>query len=119
MYYSPVPLLVIRADTPALVEVNGHPAGECGSDTHIALPLSDSGDYYVARLPLADSADARLYPVTDVYKRQPLLFPCAGTCNGLACAWISSMLCAFTALPKNASFCYQYTVCLLYTSRCV
>lgn len=64
MYYSPVPLLVIRADTPALVEVNGHPAGECGSDTHIALPLSDSGDYYVALLPLADSADARLYPVT-------------------------------------------------------
>lgn len=52
MYYSPVPLLVIRADTPALVEVNGHPAGECGADAHIALPLSDSGDYYVALLPL-------------------------------------------------------------------
>lgn len=64
MYYSPVPLLVIRADTPALVEVNGHPAGECGADAHIALPLSDSGDYYVALLPLADCADARLYPVT-------------------------------------------------------
>src|SRR5699024_9313428 len=44
------------------------------------------------------------------YRHVPLLFPCAGTCNGLACAWISSMLCAFTALPKNASFCYQYTV---------
>lgn len=64
MYYSPVPLLLIRADTPALIEVNGHPAGECGTDSHIALPLSDSGDYYVALLPLSDDADARLYPVT-------------------------------------------------------
>lgn len=42
MYYSPVPLLIIRADAPALIEVNGHPAGECGADSHIALPLSDS-----------------------------------------------------------------------------
>ena len=64
MYYSPVPLLVIRADTPALIEVNGHPAGECGADTHIALPLSDSGDYYITLLPLSDSDNARLYPVT-------------------------------------------------------
>ena len=54
MYYSPVPLLIIRADAPALIEVNGHPAGECGADSHIALPLSDSGDYYVALLPLFD-----------------------------------------------------------------
>lgn len=64
MYYSPVPLLIIRADAPALIEVNGHPAGECGADSHIALPLSDSGDYYVALLPLFDREDARLYPVT-------------------------------------------------------
>ena len=64
MYYSPVPLLIIRADAPALIEVNGHPAGECGADSHIALPLSDSGDYYVALLPLFDREDARLYPVS-------------------------------------------------------
>ena len=64
MYYSPVPLLIIRADAPALIEVNGHPAGECGADSHIALPRSDSGDYYVALLPLFDREDARLYPVT-------------------------------------------------------
>ena len=64
MYYSPVPLLIIRADAPALIEVNGHPAGECGAASHIALPPSDSGDYYVALLPLFAREDARLYPVT-------------------------------------------------------
>ena len=63
MYYSPIPLLVIRADTPALIEVNGHPAGECGPQAHIALPLSDSGDYYITLLPLGDDPCGRLYPV--------------------------------------------------------
>ena len=64
MYYSPVPLLVIRADTPALIEVNGHPAGECSADTHIALPLFDSGDYYINFLTISDSDNAQLYHVT-------------------------------------------------------
>ncbi len=64
MYYSPIPLLVIRADAPSLVEVNGCPAGECGPSAHVALPLSDSGDYYVGLLPLSDTNDARLFPVT-------------------------------------------------------
>ncbi|MBE5785160.1 MAG: hypothetical protein E7330_05100 [Clostridiales bacterium] len=64
MYYSPVPLLVLRADVPALMEVNGQPAGECLPDGHIALPLSDSGDYYIGLSPLSDAANARLYGIT-------------------------------------------------------
>ncbi len=64
MYYSPVPLLVLRADVPALMEVNGSPAGECLPGGHIALPLSDTGDYYIGLSPLGDDKNARLYGIT-------------------------------------------------------
>lgn len=52
MYASPVPLMVIRTDTDALVTVNGHVLGECGPDAHVAMPVSDTGDYYVCAIPL-------------------------------------------------------------------
>ncbi|MDR0841665.1 MAG: hypothetical protein LBN26_09860 [Christensenellaceae bacterium] len=52
MYHSPVPLIIIRADCPALIEVNGQMLGECTADTHVALPASDTGDYYVSVIPL-------------------------------------------------------------------
>lgn len=64
MYYSPVPLLVLRSDVPALMEVNGSPAGECLPSSHIALPLSDTGDYYIGLSPLADERNDRLYGIT-------------------------------------------------------
>lgn len=64
MYYSPVPLLVLRTDIHARMEVNGTHAGECMPGGHIALPLSDSGDYYIGLSPLADTPHARLYGIT-------------------------------------------------------
>ena len=42
MYYSPVPLIIIRADCPALIEVNGQLLGECGEGAHVAMPASDT-----------------------------------------------------------------------------
>ncbi|MEG1547334.1 MAG: hypothetical protein RR232_03435 [Clostridia bacterium] len=60
MYISPVPLMVIRADTTALIEVNGQRLGECGEDSFVALPVSDTGDYYICAIPLTPLH----YPVT-------------------------------------------------------
>lgn len=45
MYQSPVPLIVIRSAAPSLIEVNGQILGECRSDSHIAMPAGDNGDY--------------------------------------------------------------------------
>lgn len=52
MYYSPVPTLVIRADTLCLAFVNGRIVGECSRTSHVAIPISDAGDYYVCVCPL-------------------------------------------------------------------
>lgn len=62
MYHSPVPLIIIRADCPALIEVNGQLLGECAEGAHVALPVSDTGDYYICALPL--NADPPRWPVT-------------------------------------------------------
>ena len=53
MYTSPVPLMVIHTDTDSLIEVNGHLLGECGSNSYVAMPVSDTGDYYVCITPLS------------------------------------------------------------------
>lgn len=52
MYYSPVPTLVIRADTLCLASVNGRIVGECSRVSHVSIPISDTGDYYVGVAPL-------------------------------------------------------------------
>ena len=52
MYYSPVPTLVIRADTLCLASVNGRIVGECSRIAHVSIPISDTGDYYVCVAPL-------------------------------------------------------------------
>lgn len=78
MYYSPVPLLILRTDVHARMEVNGAHAGECTPGSHIALPLSDSGEYYIGLSPLADAPDARLYGITRkiaFHKGQISLYP--------------------------------------------
>lgn len=64
MYHSPVPLMVIRPDVHALIEVNGHIVGECAASSHTALPISDSGDYYVCVIPLGSDMGAKRYAVT-------------------------------------------------------
>ena len=48
----PVPLVIIRSDADALITVNGQPAGECSNGGHVALPVSDTGDYYICAHPL-------------------------------------------------------------------
>ena len=53
MYTSPVPLLMVRADADALIEVNGHMLGECGRGGFVAMPVADTGDYYVRAIPLS------------------------------------------------------------------
>lgn len=52
MYYSPVPTLVIRADTLSLVCINGALAGECSASAHLSVPVSDNGSYYITVSPL-------------------------------------------------------------------
>ena len=53
MYQSPVPLIVIRSAAPSLIEVNGQILGECRSDSHIAMPAGDNGDYFISAIPLS------------------------------------------------------------------
>lgn len=52
MYYSPVPILVIRADALCLALVNGRIVGECSRAGYVSIPVSDTGDYYVTAAPL-------------------------------------------------------------------
>jgi hypothetical protein len=52
MYYSSVPTLVIRADTLCLASVNGRIVGECSRVSHVSIPISDTGDYYIGVAPL-------------------------------------------------------------------
>lgn len=55
MDHSTVPILVIRADTLSLVFVNGRIVGECSRTAHVAIPISDTGDYYLCAAPLEGS----------------------------------------------------------------
>ncbi|OQB22389.1 MAG: hypothetical protein BWY11_02078 [Firmicutes bacterium ADurb.Bin182] len=59
-----VPALIIFADTPSLIEVNAQPVGEASPDRHIALPVSDSGDYYITAAPLYETQLSRRYAIT-------------------------------------------------------
>ena len=52
MFTSPVPLMLIRSDGPALIEVNGAALGECSHTVCACMPLSTDGAYYVTALPL-------------------------------------------------------------------
>lgn len=59
-----LPILVVRTDVPSLIEVNGDLCGEVSASGHLALPLSDTGDYYLCAIPLTDSKDVRRFAVT-------------------------------------------------------
>lgn len=52
MYVSPVPLMAVRADSNALISVNGRMLGECTDKSYVSMPIADSGDYYVSAAPL-------------------------------------------------------------------
>lgn len=64
MYNSPVPLMIIRPDVDSLIEVNGQLIGECTASSFTALPISDSGDYYVCAVPLQSKNNELHYSVT-------------------------------------------------------
>lgn len=85
MYYSPVPLMIIRADTHALIEVNGQYIGECDHASFVAMPISDSGDYYICALPLGDS-DFR-YPVTRKMSFESGAISAPHASDVKVCAW--------------------------------
>lgn len=51
MYTSPVPLMVIRSEAPALIEVNGALLGECSRSGYVTMPVGD-GCYYISAFPL-------------------------------------------------------------------
>ncbi len=64
MYNSPVPLMIIRPDVDSLIEVNGQLLGECSASSFAALPISDSGDYYISAVPLCMGKETLHYSVT-------------------------------------------------------
>ena len=59
-----LPMLIIRSDVPSLIEINGRLQGEVAPEGYLALPLSDTGDYYICAIPLMDGADVRRFSVT-------------------------------------------------------
>ncbi len=85
MYYSPVPLMVIRSDAHALIEVNGQYVGECDHASFVAMPISDSGDYYVCVLPLGDSGQR--YPVTRKLSFEGGVISAPHASDVRVCAW--------------------------------
>ncbi|MCE5235473.1 MAG: hypothetical protein ABFC62_07705 [Clostridiaceae bacterium] len=85
MYTSPVPLMVIRADAHALIEVNGQYIGECDRMSYVAMPVSDSGDYYVCALPLEDAGSR--YPVTRKLSFEAGAISAPHAADVKVCAW--------------------------------
>lgn len=59
-----LPMLAVRTDVTSLIEVNGKLYGEASGSKHLALPLSDTADYYLCAVPLTDSKDAKRFAVT-------------------------------------------------------
>ncbi|MDL2258307.1 hypothetical protein LJC42_04010 [Eubacteriales bacterium OttesenSCG-928-K08] len=58
-----LPMLVVRTqNVTAAVEMNGAFVGEASSSAHIALPLSESGEYYIGIYPIRGNAH-KYFPV--------------------------------------------------------
>lgn len=85
MYHSPVPLIIIRADCPALIEVNGQLLGECAEGAHVAMPASDTGDYYICAIPL--NAEPPRWPVTRKLRLEGGMLSGRPAADVSVCAW--------------------------------
>jgi len=82
-----LPMLAVRTDIPSLIEINGNFLGEASAHAHVAMPLSDTGDYYVCAIPLMDQKNIRRFAVT-----RKLAFKGGALCEPEAedvkvCAW--------------------------------
>jgi hypothetical protein len=108
-----LPTLIIRtANATAAIELNGALVGEASPSSHLALPLSENGDYYIGVHPLADEG-GRYYPVTRKLKfcdgnLQP---PQSGDVT--AYAWPDGVFEAVLSpgrLPRRATPVFPYTI---------
>lgn len=101
MYHSPVPLIIIRADCPALIEVNGQLLGECAEGAHVAMPVSDTGDYYICARPL--SADPPRWPVTRKLRLEEGRLASMPAADVSICTWPGGVyeLCLHTGRELN------------------
>ena len=85
MYHSPVPLIIIRADCTALIEVNGQLLGECTEGAHVAIPASDTGDYYICAIPL--NAEPPRWPVTRKLRLEEGMLASQPAADVSICTW--------------------------------
>jgi hypothetical protein len=108
-----VPALIIYADTPSLIEVNTQPVGEASPASHIALPVSDSGDYYITAAPLYDSEDMRRYSITRKLSLEEGAARASVTKDFMVCSWpggIYELNLSPGKLPASAPAPFPYTV---------
>ena len=82
-----LPMLAVRTDIPSLIEINGNFLGEASAHAHVAMPLSDTGNYYVCAIPLTDQKNIKRFAVT-----RKLAFKGGNLCEPEAedvkvCAW--------------------------------
>ncbi len=82
-----IPTLVVRTrHAVAAVEMNGAPVGDASPDRHLALPLSDSGEYYIGIFPLSDD-ERRYYPVVRKLRFSNGVLQCEHSSDVEAYAW--------------------------------
>lgn len=58
-----IPTIILRADSPALLQFNGSALGEADKTRFISLPVAPDGVYYITAQPLKYGVE-RLFPVT-------------------------------------------------------
>ncbi len=110
---SYLPTLALRTrHTAVAVEVNGTLVGECLPQGHVALPVSDSGEYYIAVTPLYDDA-RRYYPIMRklCFRDGVLIPPVSGDVE--AYLWPGGVVEAVIApgiLPQPAHPSFPFTV---------
>lgn len=108
-----MPTLVVRTrHSVAAVELNGVPVGDASPDRHLALPLSDSGEYYIGIFPLADD-ERRYYPVVrKLHFQNGVLLP-AHSSDVESYAWPGGIYEAVFSpgiLPESVEMVFPFTV---------
>ncbi|MEL7609956.1 MAG: hypothetical protein AAGU74_10655 [Bacillota bacterium] len=115
-----LPMLIIRSDVPSLIEVNGRLQGEIAPDGYLAMPLSDTGDYYVCAIPLMDDRDVRRFSVTRKLSLNEgaLTSPIIGDVD--LCTWpggVYEMKICPGSFQADRTQAFPYTICVLEWQR--